>query len=81
VSAGRPGSSHRIQAEPERWNQADTPMDSSCYTYLSKENRTDWGLLNALTLHAKNLSPNGNIQAHAQLGRYFGLGKTNPHVC
>jgi hypothetical protein len=56
-------------------------MDSSCYSYLSKENRTDWGLLNALTLHAKNLSPNGNIQAHAQLGRYFGLGKTNPHVC
>jgi hypothetical protein len=50
-------------------------------SYLSKENRTDWGLLNALTLHAKNLPPNGNIQAHAQLGRYFGLGKTNPHVC
>jgi hypothetical protein len=50
-------------------------------SYLSKENRTDWGLLNALTLHAKNLPPNGNIQAHAPLGRYFGLGKTNPHVC
>jgi hypothetical protein len=38
-------------------------------------------LLNALTLHAKNLPPNGNIRAHAQLGRYFGLGKVNPYAC
>jgi Domain of unknown function (DUF932) len=50
-------------------------------SYLSKEDRTDWGLLNALTLHAKNLPPNGNIRAHAQLGRYFGLGKVNPYAC
>jgi hypothetical protein len=50
-------------------------------SYLSTEDRTDWGLLNAVTLHAKNLPPNGNIRAHAQLGRYFGLGKTNPYVC
>jgi hypothetical protein len=50
-------------------------------SYLSKEDCTDWGLLNALTLHAKNLPPNGNIRAHAQLGRYFGLGKANPYVC
>jgi hypothetical protein len=50
-------------------------------SYLSKEDRTGWGLLNALTLHAKNLPPNGNIRAHAQLGRYFGLGKTNPYAC
>jgi hypothetical protein len=33
------------------------------YSYLSKADRTDWGLLNALTLHAKNLPPNGNIRA------------------
>ena len=50
-------------------------------SYLSKEDRTDWGLLNALTLHAKNLPPNGNIRAHAQLGRYFGLGKADPYAC
>ena len=50
-------------------------------SYLSTEDRTDWGLLNACTLHAKNLPPNGNIRAHAQLGRYFGLGKVNPYVC
>jgi hypothetical protein len=50
-------------------------------SYLSKEDRTDWGLLNALTLHAKNLPPNGNIRAHAQLGRYFGLGKVNLYAC
>jgi len=50
-------------------------------SYLSKEDRTDWGLLNALTLHAKNLPPNGNIRAHAQLGRYFGLGKIDPYAC
>jgi hypothetical protein len=47
-------------------------------SHLSKEDRTDWGLLNALTLHGKNLLPNGNIRAHAQVGRYFGLGKANP---
>jgi hypothetical protein len=50
-------------------------------SYLSTEDRTDWGPLNALTLHAKNLPPNGNIRAHAQLGKFFGLGKANPYVC
>lgn len=50
-------------------------------SYLSKEDRTDWGLLTALTLHAKNLPPNANIRAHAQLGRYFGLGKATPYAC
>jgi hypothetical protein len=49
--------------------------------YLSKEDRTDWGLLNALTLHAKNLAPGPNMRAHASLGKYFGLGKANPYVC
>jgi hypothetical protein len=49
-------------------------------SYRSREDRTDWGLLNALTLHAKNLPPNGNIKAHAKLGHYFGLGKANPYV-
>src|SRR6266850_6560284 len=46
-------------------------------SFYSQDDRTDWGLLNACTLHAKNLPPNGNIRAHAQLGRYFGLGKAN----
>jgi hypothetical protein len=50
-------------------------------SYLPRDDRTDWGLLNALTLHAKNLPPNGNMRAHAQLGRYFGLGKANPYIC
>jgi hypothetical protein len=50
-------------------------------SYLSKEDRTDWGLLTALTLHTKNLPPNANIRAHAQLGRYFGLGKATPYAC
>jgi len=50
-------------------------------SYLSKEDRTDWGLLNTLTLHAKNLPPKGNIRTHAQLGRYFGLGKADPYAC
>lgn len=50
-------------------------------SYLSKEDRTDWDLLNALTLHAKNLPPGPNMRAHTQLGRYFGLGKANPYAC
>jgi hypothetical protein len=50
-------------------------------SYLGHEDRSDWGLLNALTLHAKNLAPSGNIAAHARLGRYFGLGKANPYAC
>ena len=50
-------------------------------SYLAKEDRTAWGLLNALTLHAKNLPPHGNIRAHVRLGRYFGLGKADPYVC
>jgi hypothetical protein len=47
-------------------------------SYLSQADRTDWGLLNALTLHAKTLPPHGNIRAHVRLGRYFGLGKAGP---
>jgi hypothetical protein len=35
-------------------------------SYLSKEDRTDWGLLNALTLHTKNLPPKGNIRSGGQ---------------
>jgi hypothetical protein len=50
-------------------------------SYLSRDDRTDWGLLNACTLHAKHLPPNGNIRSHAQLGRYFGLGKADPYAC
>ena len=50
-------------------------------SYLSREDRTDWGLLNAGTLHAKNLPPNGNIRARAQLGPYLDLGKANPYAC
>jgi hypothetical protein len=42
-------------------------------SYLSKEDRTDWGLLNACTLHAKNLPPNGNMTAHARLGKFLAL--------
>jgi hypothetical protein len=49
--------------------------------YLSQADRTDWGLLNALTLHAKTLPPQSNIRAHVRLGRYFGLGKADPSVC
>ena len=33
-------------------------------SYLSKEDRRLGGILNALTLHAKKLPPNGNIRAH-----------------
>jgi hypothetical protein len=50
-------------------------------SYLSHEDRTDWGLLNALTLHAKNLAPHANMSAHTRIGRYFGLGKANPYAC
>jgi hypothetical protein len=50
-------------------------------SYLSREDRTDWGLLNACTLHAKHLPPGPNMRAHARLGRYFGLGKASPYVC
>jgi hypothetical protein len=50
-------------------------------SYLSQDDRTAWGLLNALTLHAKTLPPHGNIGAHVRLGRYFGLGKADPSVC
>jgi hypothetical protein len=50
-------------------------------SYLSHADRTDWGFLNALTLHAKNLAPSGNIRAHARLGRFFGLGKTDAYTC
>jgi hypothetical protein len=50
-------------------------------SYLSHEDRTDWGLLNALTLHAKNLPPGPNMRAHIRIGRYFGLGKADPYAC
>ena len=50
-------------------------------SYLSQEDKSDWGLLNALTLHAKNLPPNGNMRAHARLGKFFGLGKVDPYAC
>jgi hypothetical protein len=50
-------------------------------SFYSQNDRTSWGLLNACTLHAKNLPPNGNMGTHVQLGRYFGLGKDNPYVC
>jgi hypothetical protein len=49
--------------------------------YVASGDHTDWGLLNACTLYAKNLAPGPNIRAHAQLGRYFGLGKVNPYAC
>jgi hypothetical protein len=49
--------------------------------YLSHEDRTDWGLLNALTLHAKHLAPGPNMRAHTRIGRYFGLGQGNPSAC
>ena len=49
--------------------------------YVASGNHTDWGLLNACTLYAKNLAPGPNMRAHAQLGRYFGLGKADPYVC
>jgi hypothetical protein len=50
--------------------------------FYSQNDRTDWGLLNACTLHAKHLPPGPNMRAHAQLGRYFGLGKVcnAPHL-
>jgi hypothetical protein len=50
-------------------------------SFYNQDDRTSWGLLNACTLHGKNLPPSGNIRAHARLGRYFGLGKDNPLVC
>jgi hypothetical protein len=50
-------------------------------SYLSHDDRTDWGLLNACTLHAKNLAPGPNMRAHAHLGKFFGLGKANAYVC
>jgi hypothetical protein len=50
-------------------------------SYLSQNDRTAWGLLNALTLHAKTLPPQSNIRAHVRLGRYFGLGKADPAGC
>jgi Domain of unknown function (DUF932) len=52
-------------------------------SYLEQDGRTAWALLNACTLHAKNLPPSSNMRAHTRLGRYFGfgLGKENPFVC
>jgi hypothetical protein len=50
-------------------------------SFYRQNDRTSWALLNACTLHAKNLAPSGNIRAHTRLGRYFGLGKVHPFVC
>jgi hypothetical protein len=50
-------------------------------SYFSGQDRSAWGLLNACTLHAKNLTPPGNMHAHVKLGRYFGLGKDTTYVC
>jgi hypothetical protein len=44
-------------------------------SYFSGRDRSTWGLLNACTLHAKNLAPGPNMRAHTRLGKYFGLGK------
>jgi hypothetical protein len=50
-------------------------------SYLNHDDRTDWGLLSALTLHAKNLAPGPKMRAHTKIGRYFGLGKANHYAC
>jgi hypothetical protein len=50
-------------------------------SFYSQSERTGWALLNACTLHAKNLPPNGNMHAHTRLGRYFGLGKDHSFTC
>jgi hypothetical protein len=49
--------------------------------YVASGDHTDWGLLNACTLYAKNLAPRPNMRAHTNLGTYSGLGKANPYVC
>jgi hypothetical protein len=50
-------------------------------SFFRQDDRTSWGLLNACTLHATDLPPNGNIRAHTRLGKYFGLGVANPFTC
>jgi hypothetical protein len=50
-------------------------------SFYSQNERTDWALLNACMLHAKNLLPNSNMRAHTRLGIYFGLGQAKPLVC
>jgi hypothetical protein len=50
-------------------------------TFFNEDDRTAWGLLQACTLHAKQLAPGPNMRAHVRLGRHFGLGKASPHVC
>jgi hypothetical protein len=44
-------------------------------SYFSGQDNISWGLLNVLTLHAKQLHPNVNMRAHVRIGRYFSLGK------
>jgi len=44
-------------------------------SYFSGQDRSTWALVNACTLHAKNLAPGPNMRAHTRLGKYFGLGK------
>jgi hypothetical protein len=50
-------------------------------TFFNEGDRTAWGLLQACTLHAKQLTPGPNMRAHVRLGKHFGLGKASPHVC
>ena len=45
---------------------------AACYVALWRLPRPDFHRLVIRTFHGA---------PHAQLGRYFGLGKTNPHVC
>jgi hypothetical protein len=40
-------------------------------SFFSGQDHTDWGLLNACTLYAKNLASSGNMRAHARLGKFF----------
>ncbi len=84
-----------LRAGPLSWGDAQRKLFEMFYrrllptrmlipvtdSYLSKENRTDWGLLNALTLHAKNLPPHGHMRTHARLGKYFGLGTSETFTC
>jgi hypothetical protein len=50
-------------------------------SFYSQSERTGWALLNACTLHAKNLPPSSIIRAYTRLGKYFGLGVANPCTC
>ncbi len=47
-------------------------------SYLSTEDRTDWGLLNALTLHAKNLPPKRQYAGTRPARPLLRIGKDQP---